>query len=969
MPWLSVVVPTFNQAAYLAPCLASLRAQTERDWECVVVDDGSTDDTVRVFETTVGTDRRFRYFSQRNAGVSVARNFGLRAARGEWVSFLDSDDLYFPEAMASLRRCMEVTRQLSQPPRLVFGGVMTSFQEPPPPGDVPVVVNDVFLRTMHLSVRGRAPLLQCSVFHHSLAMALEGFSALLPTSEDRDFLIRATAMSTAATFPAVVAFYRTHHGAGKSDRFMASGRKIQVHRQIFGTLSQQPALAGRLDDPQARRNFERLRDAYLLMLEAADCLRVGDPSAAAVALEAMYQATECDDERRALIGRLAFFFRFPSHQPRVALRNSCAGLAAACRALPAASPVRRFVRRQIYRESARLDHLPRQTISYDHQAAAAQAAGPPPVHAGVVEADAHEGLRLAPMLQVPLQGHRVLLCPPGGKPVAIAPDIAAALPGCGFFRTIDRHVALAVARGVLPAERGPALREVLEALQAAGGLVSSSVLISGTHDTARRVSRIAGIAGRDVSATLDSGAEFLANARRAGRDLEYLLVEQGRCDRDSRQRLLAWASQTGGTARRAGPDECDRFAEAVVRAAGVEPELRQAFTREGAGGALLNTMLLDTIGESLVIVGAGIRCAPAWLMDHRPSLLFTGSAAPERVVTFASQEELSGQLTLDPNADLVGAHERVLGRDCRSLLGDYEQFDLGGDPTLVAPLAQVPPPRVQLSLCSLYGATAVADARTWFFHRDTMDPALMDGPDWRSASKDAVAWRGVEEMTIGHGPSLHLQATGLHNQPGDTPPFLVGVKDVAGAFGLLTAVVNPQARVAYLPVGIERSARDSSNPASWRVTCSLDCDSLLLAGLLSHEQPSRCLRPSGVLVELGDRLCSLATLGDVPLLAALYPHIVARVTAEVSSLDRAAAEHAASAGWSRELRAYREALLQTLAEPLSPRLIERARRKMRLNGLLLRSWPALVSAARELRAAGRRPSVELTEPRAAWRCA
>ena len=95
---LSVVIPARNAADTLAETLDSLLAQTRRDWEAIVVDDGSTDSTKQIAETYVGRDRRFRLLSDGRPpeGASAARNRGIAEAKGRWLLFLDSDDWIQP---------------------------------------------------------------------------------------------------------------------------------------------------------------------------------------------------------------------------------------------------------------------------------------------------------------------------------------------------------------------------------------------------------------------------------------------------------------------------------------------------------------------------------------------------------------------------------------------------------------------------------------------------------------------------------------------------------------------------------------------------------------------------------------------------------------------------------------------------------------------------------------------------------
>jgi glycosyltransferase involved in cell wall biosynthesis len=91
-PLVSIVVTCFNQAQYLEKSVNSVLKQSFSDLECLIVDDGSTDNTRQVSEQLMARDSRIKYFYKENGGVSSARNFGFRQAQGEWIEFLDSDD-------------------------------------------------------------------------------------------------------------------------------------------------------------------------------------------------------------------------------------------------------------------------------------------------------------------------------------------------------------------------------------------------------------------------------------------------------------------------------------------------------------------------------------------------------------------------------------------------------------------------------------------------------------------------------------------------------------------------------------------------------------------------------------------------------------------------------------------------------------------------------------------------------------
>lgn len=96
----SVLVPCFDLAPWIRACLDSVRAQACGDWECVVVDDGSTDGSAAILAQYAAADGRFRILRQEHAGVGAARNVALAAAQGEWILFLDGDDVLAPDALA-----------------------------------------------------------------------------------------------------------------------------------------------------------------------------------------------------------------------------------------------------------------------------------------------------------------------------------------------------------------------------------------------------------------------------------------------------------------------------------------------------------------------------------------------------------------------------------------------------------------------------------------------------------------------------------------------------------------------------------------------------------------------------------------------------------------------------------------------------------------------------------------------------
>jgi glycosyltransferase involved in cell wall biosynthesis len=182
----SIVIPVFNCEEVLAETLESVRAQTFRDFEVIMVDDGSTDGSATVARRFCEKDSRFHLIQQANGGISAARNAGIEKARGEWIAFLDDDDIWFPE---KLTRQMQLSRE---DPRANF--LFTNYhtwdgrrdlhlayaaKKPLPEGDTlkQLIFGFVYLPST-VTVRRQA-LLDAGLFDVTLKMAAEDWDMWL----------------------------------------------------------------------------------------------------------------------------------------------------------------------------------------------------------------------------------------------------------------------------------------------------------------------------------------------------------------------------------------------------------------------------------------------------------------------------------------------------------------------------------------------------------------------------------------------------------------------------------------------------------------------------------------------------------------------------------------------------------------------------------------------------------------------
>ena len=104
LPFFSILVPTYNQCQYLGEALDSLINQTDNDWEAIIVNDGSTDNTANILEIYAQKDSRFKVINKENGGTGSALNLALNHAQGEWVCWLSSDDLFEIDKLAIHRK-------------------------------------------------------------------------------------------------------------------------------------------------------------------------------------------------------------------------------------------------------------------------------------------------------------------------------------------------------------------------------------------------------------------------------------------------------------------------------------------------------------------------------------------------------------------------------------------------------------------------------------------------------------------------------------------------------------------------------------------------------------------------------------------------------------------------------------------------------------------------------------------------
>lgn len=106
-PKVSVIMPIYNGVKYMKEAIDSVRSQTYSDWELILVNDGSQDSSQKIIDSYLKKDTRIRSINQSNKGQSVARNVGVSISHGQYITFLDQDDRYYPERLSTIVQFLE----------------------------------------------------------------------------------------------------------------------------------------------------------------------------------------------------------------------------------------------------------------------------------------------------------------------------------------------------------------------------------------------------------------------------------------------------------------------------------------------------------------------------------------------------------------------------------------------------------------------------------------------------------------------------------------------------------------------------------------------------------------------------------------------------------------------------------------------------------------------------------------------
>jgi GT2 family glycosyltransferase len=227
-PLISAIVPTWNAADFLPEALESIRAQAYSPLEIIVVDDGSTDHTARLVQGWSAV----RYLHQENQGPSVARNAGIDAARGEFLAFLDADDLWTPNHL----NCLLLPLLADPRAHFAWGASRVLNRS---------IASDGRVRWEVLHDSQPQFLIGSGLYRRSAFDAVGRFDPVLRFAEDVDWIAASRQLGVAhVQISDLVLIYRKHEGGMTSGRtFRELNVMTALKRSIHRHRAQRPAIA------------------------------------------------------------------------------------------------------------------------------------------------------------------------------------------------------------------------------------------------------------------------------------------------------------------------------------------------------------------------------------------------------------------------------------------------------------------------------------------------------------------------------------------------------------------------------------------------------------------------------------------------------------------------------------------------------------------------------------------------------
>ena len=241
-PKVSVIIPAYNAVSYIEDTIASVQAQSETDFELIIIENGSTDGTGDLVRGLAADDPRLRIFETENKGVSPARNRGIEEARAPYLFFLDADDLLAPDALARFTACMVETGaaasyaghvKIAEDGSAASGGAPSKFRFAPETDTLRALLTKNFIVVGSICVRT------------DLARQVGGFDPSLKLGEDWEFWCRLALHGDFSRLDDYAPLFYRQRASGANTRLRRSAREITY-----------PALDAIFSNEEIRQRFD-----------------------------------------------------------------------------------------------------------------------------------------------------------------------------------------------------------------------------------------------------------------------------------------------------------------------------------------------------------------------------------------------------------------------------------------------------------------------------------------------------------------------------------------------------------------------------------------------------------------------------------------------------------------------------------------------------------------------------------------
>lgn len=276
-PAVSIVMPVYNQAAWLRSAIESVRRQQRADWELLIVNDGSTDESGVLADTLAAEDplriRCLAHPGGKRLGAAASRNLAIAAAHGAYLAFLDADDLYAPEKLA-----FEV-EILDQNPRaaMLYGPALWRWQDGSQPDRVDRIgiecgrihnAPELVWRVI-LDRQGNVPCTCAVLVRTDIARAVGGFEPSFSLYEDQTLWVKIFLRHNVYVSPSAHSVYRQHEGSTSAEaarQGLYHFAAPHIAQRAFLDWLHQEAVRAEVDDPRFRRALRRAQLPYRMPL-------------------------------------------------------------------------------------------------------------------------------------------------------------------------------------------------------------------------------------------------------------------------------------------------------------------------------------------------------------------------------------------------------------------------------------------------------------------------------------------------------------------------------------------------------------------------------------------------------------------------------------------------------------------------------------------------------------------------------